>query len=67
MFLVAGVYANRSLLLLAVLLAPGMLAGVWMGRRITLKLSREQFVKLVNSVILVSGVFLLVRYFSSIS
>lgn len=67
MFLVAGVYANRSLLLLAVLLAPGMLAGVWMGRRITLKLSREQFVKLVNSVILVSGVFLLVRYFSAIS
>jgi uncharacterized membrane protein YfcA len=67
MFLVAGVYANRSLLLLAVLLAPGMLAGVWMGRRITLNLSREQFVKLVNSVILVSGVFLLVRYFSSIS
>ncbi|MEJ2768354.1 sulfite exporter TauE/SafE family protein [Mycetohabitans sp. B46] len=67
MFLAAGVYANRSLLLLAVLLAPGMLAGVWMGRHITLKLSREQFVKLVNSVILVSGVFLLVRYFSSIS
>ncbi|MCG1043360.1 sulfite exporter TauE/SafE family protein [Mycetohabitans sp. B8] len=67
MFLAAGVYANRSLLLLAVLLAPGMLAGVWMGRRITLKLSREQFVKLVNSVILVSGVFLLVQYFSSIS
>lgn len=67
MFLVAGVYANRSLLLLAVLLAPGMLAGVWMGRRITLKLSHEQFVKLVNSVILVSGVFLLVRYFSAIS
>ncbi|WP_338927422.1 sulfite exporter TauE/SafE family protein (plasmid) [Mycetohabitans endofungorum] len=67
MFLAAGVYANRSLLLLAVLLAPGMLAGVWIGRRITLKLSREQFVKLVNSVILVSGVFLLVRYFSSIS
>ncbi|MCG1018492.1 MULTISPECIES: sulfite exporter TauE/SafE family protein [Burkholderiaceae] len=67
MFLAAGVYANRSLLLLAVLLAPGMLAGVWIGRRITLRLSREQFVKLVNSVILVSGVFLLVRYFSSIS
>lgn len=67
MFLAAGVYANRSLLLLAVLLVPGMLAGVWIGRRITLRLSREQFVKLVNSVILVSGVFLLVRYFSSIS
>ncbi|MCF2135354.1 MULTISPECIES: sulfite exporter TauE/SafE family protein [Burkholderiaceae] len=67
MFLAAGVYANCSLLLLAVLLAPGMLAGVWIGRRITLRLSREQFVKLVNSVILVSGVFLLVRYFSSIS
>ncbi|QFS36859.1 sulfite exporter TauE/SafE family protein [Burkholderia cepacia] len=63
-FLVAGVYADVNLLLLALLLAPSMLAGVWLGRHITLKLSREQFVKLVNVVILVSGLFLIVRYFS---
>ncbi|MEQ5841272.1 permease [Paraburkholderia acidicola] len=63
-FLAAGVYADRNLLLLAALLAPSMLVGVWVGRRITLKLTREQFIRLVNIVILVSGVFLLVRYFS---
>jgi uncharacterized membrane protein YfcA len=64
LFLAAGVYADMSLLLLAVVLAPSMLVGVWLGRHITLKLSREQFVRLVNIVILVSGFFLIARYFS---
>ncbi|MCC8397342.1 sulfite exporter TauE/SafE family protein [Paraburkholderia sp. MMS20-SJTR3] len=63
-FLAAGVYGDFNLLLLAALLAPSMLAGVWVGRRITLKLSREQFVRIVNIVIFVSGIFLLARYFS---
>lgn len=63
-FLFAGVYADLNLLLLAALLAPSMLAGVWLGRRITLKLSREQFVRLLNIVIFVSGIFLIARYFS---
>jgi uncharacterized membrane protein YfcA len=63
-FLAAGVYADVKLLLLAAVLAPSMLAGVWIGRRITLKLSREQFVRLVNIVILVSGIGLIARYFS---
>ncbi|RDK02669.1 permease [Paraburkholderia lacunae] len=63
-FLAAGVYADVNLLLLAAVLAPSMLAGVWLGRHITLKLSREQFVRLVNIVIFVSGIFLIARYFS---
>lgn len=63
-FLAAGVYADVNLLLLAAVLAPSMLAGVWIGRRITLRLSREQFVRLLNIVILVSGVGLIIRYFS---
>ncbi|WP_144634274.1 sulfite exporter TauE/SafE family protein [Bordetella genomosp. 13] len=64
LFLAAGVYADRDLLLLATLLIPSMLIGVRVGRRITLRLSREQFVRVVNAVVLVSGIFLLVRYFS---
>ncbi|SAI71446.1 Sulfite exporter TauE/SafE [Bordetella ansorpii] len=64
LFLIAGVYADANLLILAALLAPSMLIGVWAGRRITLRLSREQFVRLVNGVVLVSGVFVLVRYFA---
>ncbi|CAH2773861.1 MAG: putative membrane protein [uncultured Caballeronia sp.] len=64
-FLVAGVYADIGMLTLAALLAPGMFAGVWLGRHIALKLSREQFLRLVNMVIFVSGIFLLIRYFAS--
>ncbi|KMZ11275.1 putative membrane protein [Candidatus Burkholderia humilis] len=65
-FLVAGVYADVNLLLLATLLVPSMLAGNWLSWHITLRLSREQFVKLVNVVVVifVSGGFLLARYFS---
>ncbi len=63
-FLIAGVYADVNLLLLAAMLAPCMLVGVWIGRHVTLKLSRAQFIRLVNIVILVSGIALIVRYFS---
>ncbi|MRV70357.1 TSUP family transporter [Duganella sp. FT92W] len=63
-FVAAGVYANTGLLLLAAMLATAMLCGVFVGRRITLKLTREQFIRVVNVVVLVSGVFLLLRYFS---
>jgi uncharacterized protein len=63
-FATAGVYANKGLLLLAAALATAMLSGVFVGRRITLKLTREQFIKVVNVVVLVSGIFLLFRYFS---
>jgi len=44
---------------------PLMLAGTALGRRITLRLSREQFLKVVSGVVLVSGALLIVRYFSS--
>lgn len=40
-----------------------MLIGIWAGRHITLKISREAFLKIINIVILVSGIALLYRYF----
>lgn len=64
MFLAAGVYAGGAIVMLALLLAPAMLAGSQLGRAITLRLTREQFLRLVNCVVLASGIFLLVRYFS---
>jgi len=64
MFLAAGVYASGAIVLLALLLAPAMLIGSQIGRAVTLRLTREQFLKIVNGVVLVSGIFLLVRYFS---
>jgi len=63
-FLIAGVYADINLLLLAAALATSMVTGVFIGRHLTLKLTREQFVKVVNMLVLASGVFLLIRYFS---
>jgi uncharacterized membrane protein YfcA len=65
LFAVAGVYNDGEVALTALLLAPAMLLGTFSGRHITLKLTRAQFLALVNVVILVSGLSLLFRYFSS--
>lgn len=64
LFVIAGVYADVPLLVLALCLLPAMLVGSWIGRRITMKLSREAFVRLITWLVLISGIALLVRYFS---
>ncbi|VVE19338.1 permease [Pandoraea morbifera] len=61
LFLIAGVYANVSMLATAASLVPAMIAGMWLGKRITLRLSRQQFVRVVNVVVFVAGVALLLR------
>ncbi|MDN6859396.1 sulfite exporter TauE/SafE family protein [Pseudomonas sp. CAN2814] len=65
LFLLAGVYADRALLMLALLLLPVMAAGLWVGRKLTRRLSREAFIRLVTWLVLASGLALLGRYFSS--
>ncbi len=62
LFLLAGVYAEIPLLLLAVCLLPAMLLGSWIGRSLVTKLSRETFVRLVTWLVLVSGLALIARY-----
>jgi len=64
LFIIAGVYANTQLLLTAVCLLPAMAAGLWIGRRLTLRMSREAFVRLVTWLVLASGLALLYRYFN---
>lgn len=64
LFALAGVYLDSSLLWLALFLVPGMLIGVAVGRRLTLKMSREQFLKFINLVVLASGLMLIIRYFA---
>lgn len=59
LFLLAGVYADVSLLVTALTLVPAMMAGMWLGRRISLRLSRAQFVRVVNLVVLAAGLALL--------
>ena len=63
-FLLAGVYRDLDIVITAIALLPAMFTGIWIGRRITLRLSREQFVRILNVVVLASGAALIVRYFS---
>ncbi|QUG73792.1 TSUP family transporter [Erwinia sp. E602] len=62
-FAVAGVYMDWHLLLLALTLLPGMIIGITLGRFFTLKMSREQFLRMINLILLASGVMLVGRYF----
>ncbi len=64
LFLLAGVYADSALLLLALVLLPVMAAGLWAGRQLTGRLSREAFIRLVTWLVLASGLALIVRYLS---
>lgn len=64
LFIIAGVYANTQLLVTAACLLPAMVAGLWIGRRLTLRMSREAFVRLVTWLVLASGLALLYRYFN---
>ncbi len=63
-FAVAGVYLDVDLLLLALALVPGMLVGITLGRHFTLRMSREQFLKLINVILLASGATRNVYFFS---
>lgn len=63
-FIFAGVYMDSSLLLLALTLLPGMLMGITLGRYFTLKMSREQFLRILNVILLCSGMMLIIRYLS---
>lgn len=65
LFLVAGVYADRQLLLMAACLLPVMVIGLWAGRRLAHRLSREVFVRLVTWLVLASGLALIARYVSA--
>ncbi len=65
LFVIAGVYTDGELLWLAVCLLPAMALGLWIGRRLAIKLSREAFVRLVTWLVLASGVALIARYLSA--
>jgi uncharacterized membrane protein YfcA len=60
-FALAGLYADFKLLALALLLVPAMLVGVYLGHHITLRMSREQFLRVLNIVLIATGAALIVR------
>ncbi|NAS92883.1 hypothetical protein CVE24_17265 [Pseudomonas syringae pv. actinidiae] len=65
LFMIAGVYSDISLLVLAACLLPAMLLGSLAGRALIKKLSHEAFVRLVTWLVLVSGLALIVRYLTA--
>ena len=58
-------YTDGELLWLAAFLLPAMALGLWIGRKLAIKLSREAFVRLVTWLVLASGVALIARYLSA--
>lgn len=62
LFGLAGVYADVRVLVLAAVMLPAMLAGTAAGRQIVLRLSRTQFLAVVNTVVLGSGLLLVARW-----
>jgi uncharacterized membrane protein YfcA len=60
-FLIAGVYANLQIVFLAIACVPAMLLGTWLGHHVTLRMSREAFLRTIYSVLVVAGISLLVR------
>jgi uncharacterized membrane protein YfcA len=63
LFLIAGIYFDLNLLLYVGLLLPAMFAGVHIGRHITLRLTREQFLMVINILLIASGSALIIRWF----
>ena len=62
-FFFAGVYADRHILLLAAACVPAMIVGTWLGHRVTLAMSRQQFLRAIYALLLVSGSALVLRAF----
>ncbi|TNH42522.1 sulfite exporter TauE/SafE family protein [Photorhabdus luminescens] len=61
-FVVMGIYLDTSFLLLILVFIPAMLLGIYFGRQVTLKISRETFLRFINIIVLASGLMLIYRY-----
>ena len=61
LFLAVGIYSDFNLLLLALVSIPAMGAGIYAGQWFTLRLSREQFLRLVHVLLIGTGTTLVVR------
>lgn len=64
LFAFSGVYFSVKLLSLFAVILPAMLIGMVIGKHITLRLSKAQFLKIINSLILGSGIAIVVKFFT---
>lgn len=63
-FLFAGIYWQLDIVKLAILFFPGMIAGIWLGRHLTLRMSKARFMSVIYTIVFMSGSMLIYRYFS---
>lgn len=61
-FAVAGIYSNIHYLKLVLILLPTVFIGSSIGRKISMKISKAQFIRIINIVLLLSGFMLIFRY-----
>lgn len=66
LFGVAGIYFSANYFALTCLLLPSTLIGSYIGKKIISHLSKEQFVKIINSIILFSGLAIILKYYGYI-
>ncbi len=57
----AGLYSDWTILILAACLLPAMIAGIYLGHHITLRLTREQFLRVLYFVLIGTGATLIIR------
>ncbi len=60
-FLLAGIYSDWTLPVLALMLAPAMLIGIYAGHHITLRITRDQFLRILYIILIATGSVLMVR------
>jgi len=60
-FTFAGVYSDLKILVLAAACVPAMLLGTWLGHKVTLKMSREVFLRAIYIMLLMAGVSVIIR------
>ena len=63
-FLIAGIYWQLDIVQLALIFLPAMIAGIWLGRHFTLRMSKERFMSVIYTIVLISGTVLIYRYFA---
>jgi uncharacterized membrane protein YfcA len=65
MFAIAGVYSGLDLVLLAGILLPGMMLGLYVGHRIILRMTKTHFLRILHTLLIASGFALLWRAVTS--
>ncbi len=63
-FTISGIYSNIQFFLILLALLPILFLGMYCGRSMAHRLNLNQFILLINGIVIISGIFLVIRYLS---